>query len=61
MTSIVDLVERGAIVPIEVEFGLREQPMRLLYGTPNFVTWLSMRMKNAKLELSPLLADMTPA
>jgi hypothetical protein len=59
MITIADLVERGSIIPIEVNLGAREQPMRLLYGTPGFVAWLSMRLNSA--EASPLLADVTPA
>jgi hypothetical protein len=40
MPTITDLVSSGAIVKIEVELGPRDQPLRLLYGTPQFVTWL---------------------
>jgi hypothetical protein len=40
MPAISDLVDRGALVKIEVELAPHEQPLRLLYGTPDFVTWL---------------------
>jgi hypothetical protein len=40
MPTIADLVQRGAIVKIDVELAPRDQPLRLLYGTPQFVAWL---------------------
>jgi hypothetical protein len=40
MLTIADLVANGAIVKIEVELAAREQPSRLLYGTPGFIQWL---------------------
>ena len=40
MPTITDLVDSGVIVRIEVELAPRDQPLRLLYGTPQFVDWL---------------------
>ncbi|SDS02709.1 hypothetical protein [Bradyrhizobium canariense] len=40
MPTIADLVNNGAIVKIDVELAARDQPLRLLYGTPQFVGWL---------------------
>ena len=40
MSTIEDLVAAGAILPIEVEMSAGDQPMRLLYGTPGFISWL---------------------
>jgi hypothetical protein len=40
MPTIPDLVATGAIVKIEIELAPHEQPLRLLYGTPEFVDWL---------------------
>jgi hypothetical protein len=57
--SLSDMVEKGLIVPIEVPLGPREQPARLLYGTPDFIRWLDDRLHLN--ETSPLRADMTPA
>ena len=59
MPTITTLIEGGAISPIEVELSPREQPMRLLYGTPGFIQWLDERLTSA--EPSPLAADATPA
>jgi hypothetical protein len=39
MPTIADLVECGAIVKIDVDLA-RDQPLRLLYGTPQFIAWL---------------------
>ena len=58
-TSISDLVDRGAIVPIDIELGIDEQPLRLLYGTPNFITWLEERL--AAEESSTISDDLSPA
>jgi hypothetical protein len=41
MTTIAVLVARGAISKIEVELASRDQPARLLYGTPGFIQWLN--------------------
>jgi hypothetical protein len=40
MPTISDLVDSGVIVRIEVDLAPRDQPLRLLYGTPQFVAWL---------------------
>jgi hypothetical protein len=40
MPTIADLVECGAIVKIDVDLAPRDQPLRLLYGTPQFIAWL---------------------
>ena len=40
MPTIADLVDSGAIIKIDVELAPRDQPLRLLYGTPPFVEWL---------------------
>jgi hypothetical protein len=40
MPTIADLVSNGAIVKIEVDLAPRDQPLRLLYGTPQFIAWL---------------------
>jgi len=40
MPTITDLVDSGAIVKIDVELAPRDQPLRLLYGTPQFIEWL---------------------
>jgi hypothetical protein len=40
MPTISDLVDSGVLVKIDVELAPHEQPMRLLYGTPEFVAWL---------------------
>jgi|SRR5579871_415745 len=48
MPTIPDLVASGAIVRIEVELAPREQPLRLLYGTPQFVEWLKQVLDGAE-------------
>ena len=40
MPTLTDLVDSGAIVKIDVDLAPRDQPLRLLYGTPQFVAWL---------------------
>jgi hypothetical protein len=40
MPTIADLLSCGAIVKIEVDLAARDQPLRLLYGTPQFIAWL---------------------
>jgi hypothetical protein len=52
-------VAQGLIVRIDVPLAADEQPVRLLYGTPDFIRWLDDRIKAN--EISPLGADMTPA
>ena len=48
MPTIADLVSSGAIVKIEVDLAPRDQPLRLLYGTPQFVTWLQDVLNGAE-------------
>jgi hypothetical protein len=48
MPAIPDLLESGAIVKIEVELGPVEQPLRLLYGTPQFIDWLQSILDGAE-------------
>jgi hypothetical protein len=59
MSTIEELVESNAISRIEVEMGLRDQPMRLLYGTPGFVGWLNQILGGAEPENR--LGEATPA
>jgi hypothetical protein len=40
MPTITELIASGAIIKIDVELAPRDQPLRLLYGTPQFVGWL---------------------
>jgi hypothetical protein len=47
MPTISDLVDRGALLKIDVELGSHEQPVRLLYGTPDFVLWLQRVIEGA--------------
>lgn len=42
------LVEANVITRIDVEMGLQEQPMRLLYGTPGFIDWLKEILSGAQ-------------
>jgi hypothetical protein len=58
MNALAKLVEAGEIIPIDVELAPREQNLRLLYGSPGFITWLGERLDLK--EASPLLADLTP-
>ncbi|HUN95887.1 MAG TPA: hypothetical protein VMU69_06565 [Bradyrhizobium sp.] len=48
MPTIADLVDSGAILKIEVELAPRDQPLRLLYGTPQFVEWLGEVLSGAR-------------
>jgi hypothetical protein len=48
MTTIEDLVATGAISRIEVDMAAREQPYRLLYGTPSFIAWLGELVNGAE-------------
>jgi hypothetical protein len=41
MSTIEELVNSGAISRIKAEMDKRDQPMRLLYGTPGFIEWLN--------------------
>lgn len=47
MPAISDLLESRAIVRIEVELAAHEQPLRLLYGTPQFIDWLQGLLEGA--------------
>jgi hypothetical protein len=57
--TIYELIESGSIVPIDIALGARERAIRLMFGTPPFIQWLSERAR-AK-EESPLGADLAPA
>jgi hypothetical protein len=48
MPTIPDLVESGAIIKIDVGLAHRDQPLRLLYGTPQFVAWLRELLDGAR-------------
>src|SRR5689334_1256284 len=48
MPTISDLVDSGALARIDVELGPHEQPIRLLYGTPDFVAWLQGVLDGAR-------------
>jgi hypothetical protein len=59
MSTIEHLVEASALSRIEIEMGGRDQPMRLLYGTPGFIAWLDELLKGA--EPKKRLGEATPA
>jgi hypothetical protein len=48
MPTITDLIDSGAIIKIDVELAVRDQPLRLLYGTPQFVEWLRQILAGAE-------------
>jgi hypothetical protein len=48
MSTIEELVRAGVISRIEVEMDPHEQPVRLLYGTPDFVDWLKTILSGAE-------------
>lgn len=48
MPTLDELVRVNAISRIEVEMGVRDQPVRLLYGTPTFINWLNELLAGAK-------------
>jgi hypothetical protein len=48
MPTITDLIDSGAIVKIDVELAPRDQPLRLLYGTPQFIAWLQQVLAGAQ-------------
>jgi hypothetical protein len=58
MSTIEELVNSSAISRIEVEMARRDQPMRLLYGTPTFITWLNDLLAGA--QPPNRLGDATP-
>ena len=47
MTTIEELVEANVISRIQVEMHSRDQELRLLYGTPDFIDWLGRLAKGA--------------
>lgn len=59
MPTIIELVDSGAISKIEVDLNAGDQPMRLLYGTPSFTTWLTTILNGS--EPPNRLGDATPA
>lgn len=59
MPTIAELVDSGAIIKIEVELAPRDQPLRLLYGTPQFVEWLREILGGA--QPTRLLGHTSPA
>jgi hypothetical protein len=59
MPTITDLVDSGAIIKIDVELAPREQPLRLLYGTPQFIEWLQELLRGN--EPSQRLGRTSPA
>jgi hypothetical protein len=59
MPTIADLVDSGAIVKIDVELAPRDQPLRLLYGTPQFIEWLQGLLRGD--EPSQRLGQTSPA
>lgn len=59
MPTIADLVDSGSIVRIEVELAPRDQPLRLLYGTPQFIEWLKEILDGAR--PARVLGNTTPA
>ena len=59
MPTIAELIASGAILKIEVELAPRDQPLRLLYGTPQFVGWLREILDGA--QPSRLLGNTSPA
>jgi hypothetical protein len=48
MPTLTDLVDSGAIIKIDVDLEPRDQPLRLLYGTPQFVAWLQDVLEGAQ-------------
>jgi hypothetical protein len=59
MPTITDLVNNGAIVKIDVELAPHDQPLRLLYGTPQFIAWLQEILEGAR--PARLLGQPSPA
>ena len=47
MTTIEELVEANVISRIQVEMHPRDQGLRLLYGTPDFIAWLGELAKGS--------------
>jgi len=59
MTTIEELVEANAISRIEIEMHPRDQVLRLLYGTPDFIAWLDELAKGS--QPGRRLGEATPA
>ena len=59
MPTIADLVNSGAIVRIDVDLAPPAQPLRLLYGTPQFIEWLRGTLQGS--QPSQLLGHTSPA
>ena len=59
MPTIADLVNSGAIVRIDVDLAPPAQPLRLLYGTPEFVEWLRGILQSS--QPAQLLGHTSPA
>jgi hypothetical protein len=59
MPTATDLVNSGAILKIEVAMASRDQPLRLRYGTPDFVRWLNDVLAGARPAVC--LSEATPA
>lgn len=59
MSTIDGLLREKTISRIDVELGIGEQPVRLLYGTPGFIDWLTSLLQGA--EPQQRLGDSTPA
>lgn len=59
MQTIANLIESGAICRVEVELDSCDQPMRLLYATPDFTEWLDEVLAGA--EPPHRLGQATPA
>ena len=47
MTTIEELVEANVISRIQVDMHPRDQELRLLYGTPDFIVWLGELAKGS--------------
>jgi hypothetical protein len=59
MPTIADVVNSGAIVRIDVDLAPPAQPLRLLYGTPQFIEWLRETLQGS--QPSQLLGHASPA
>jgi hypothetical protein len=59
MSTIDGLIRSGAFARIEIELAVGEQPVRLIFGTPDFIDWLRTLLEGAEPEHR--LGDTTPA
>ncbi|KAB1079388.1 hypothetical protein [Methylobacterium soli] len=59
MATVAKLREGGQIVSIEVELDRRDQPQRMLFGTPGFLEWLTELLGSP--DPSPLGLELSPA